>query len=79
MHQANKRLVKILPARDNEGCIRILEFGNLGMSEEVKLFHKEKLAERAKKENRALDFQMTVDDVYAVGEGHLIGRMIHEN
>lgn len=76
---SKQTLGKILPARDNEGCIRILEFGNLGMSEEVKLFHKEKLSERAKKENRALDFQMTVDDVYAVGEGHLIGRIIHEN
>lgn len=66
---------EILPARDNEGCIRILEFGHLGMSEEIKKFHKEKLLERATQEQRALDFQMTVDDVYAVGMGHLIGRL----
>jgi methylaspartate mutase epsilon subunit len=69
----------VLPARDNEGCIRILEFGHLGMSEEVKNFHKEKLNERALKEDRALDFQMTVDDVYAVSEGSLIGRKADEN
>jgi methylaspartate mutase epsilon subunit len=69
----------VLPARDNEGCIRILEFGHLGMSEEIKNFHKEKLNERALKENRALDFQMTVDDVYAVSEGSLIGRKADEN
>jgi methylaspartate mutase epsilon subunit len=66
---------EVLPARDNEGCIRILEFGHLGMSEEIKKFHKEKLLERANSEQRALDFQMTVDDVYAVGMGHLIGRL----
>lgn len=66
---------EVLPARDNEGCIRILEFGHLGMSEDIKKFHKEKLLERANSEQRALDFQMTVDDVYAVGMGHLIGRL----
>lgn len=69
----------VLPARDNEGCIRILEFGHLGMSEEIKNFHKDKLKERALKENRALDFQMTVDDVYAVSDGALIGRKANEN
>lgn len=69
----------VLPARDNEGCIRILEFGHLGMSEEVKSFHKQKLAERALKEDRTLAFQMTVDDVYAVSEGSLIGRKADAN
>jgi methylaspartate mutase epsilon subunit len=76
---SKQTLGEVLPARDNEGCIRILEFGHLGMSEEVKNFHKEKLLERAKNENRALDFQMTVDDVYAVSQGHLIGRLNNEN
>lgn len=76
---SKQTLGEVLPARDNEGCIRILEFGHLGMSEEVKNFHKEKLLERANKENRALDFQMTVDDVYAVSQGHLIGRLNNEH
>lgn len=69
---------KILPARDNEGAIRILEFGNLGFSERVKKFHHQKLEERAKNENRDVSFQMTVDDIYAVGLGKLIGRMEKE-
>ncbi|MCK9235272.1 MAG: methylaspartate mutase subunit E [Acholeplasmataceae bacterium] len=64
----------VLPARDNEGCVRILEFGNLGMTDEIKQFHQQKLQERANREGRALDFQMTVDDIYAVGQGQLIGR-----
>ncbi len=65
---------RILPARDNDGRIRILEFGNLGFSEEIKEFHHKKIAERAKSENRAISFQLTVDDVYSVSKGKLIGR-----
>lgn len=65
---------KVLPARDNEGCVRILEFGNLGMTQEIKEFHKAKLEERAKAEGRPITFQMTVDDIYAVSMGELIGR-----
>ena len=65
---------KILPARDNEGSIRILDFGNLGFDEEIKKFHRNKLEERAKAEKREISFQMTVDDIYAVSNGELIGR-----
>ncbi|MFA5720363.1 MAG: methylaspartate mutase subunit E [Acholeplasmataceae bacterium] len=65
---------QMLPARDNEGYIRILDFGNLGFSEEIKAFHREKLEERASNEGRDVSFQMIVDDIYAVGKGVLIGR-----
>ncbi len=64
---------KMLPARDNLGCIRVLEFGNLGFSEEIKEFHRHKIAERAKYEGREVSFQMTIDDVCAVSAGELIG------
>jgi methylaspartate mutase epsilon subunit len=67
---------KILPARDNDGCVRILEFGSLGMTQEIKDFHRAKLEERAKAEGRTITFQMTVDDIYAVSNGELIGRPI---
>ncbi|MFK5883500.1 MAG: methylaspartate mutase subunit E [Candidatus Izemoplasma sp.] len=65
---------KILPARDNDGKIRILEFGNLALSDEIKEFHHNLLAKRAKVENREISFQMTVDDIYAVSNGTLVGR-----
>lgn len=65
---------KILPARDNEGCVRILEFGNVAMNDEIKQFHRMKLEERAEAEGRPIGFQMTVDDIYAVSTGELIGR-----
>ncbi|MDD3171779.1 MAG: methylaspartate mutase subunit E [Bacilli bacterium] len=69
---------KMLPARDNLGCIRILEFGNLGFSEEIKEFHRKKIAERAKYEGRKVSFQMTIDDVCAVSSGELIGHHLKE-
>ena len=65
---------KILPARDNDGMIRILEFGNLGFNDEIKEFHLKKIEKRAKSENREISFQLTVDDVYSVSKGKLIGR-----
>ena len=64
----------ILPARDNVGAIRYLETGNLPFSDEIKAFNKNKLQERADFENRSVDFQMVIDDVYAIGKGKLIGR-----
>lgn len=64
---------KILPARDIDGKIRILEFGNVAMSEDIKEFHKAKLEQRAKLQNRELSIQMVIDDIYAVSNGNLVG------
>ena len=69
--EMNKGL--ILPARDIEGKIRILEFGQLAFSEDTKIFHQEKLALRAKKQHRDLSIQMVIDDIYAVSSGKLVG------
>ena len=64
----------MLPARDNDGAIRILNFGNLPFSQDLKDFHTAKINERAKAENRKASFQMVIDDVYAIGKGYLVGR-----
>jgi methylaspartate mutase epsilon subunit len=64
---------KILPARDIDGKIRILEFGNLGLTDEIKAFHRQKLEERATLQNRELEIQMVIDDIYAVSNGNLVG------
>ncbi|MBQ4582676.1 MAG: methylaspartate mutase subunit E [Oscillospiraceae bacterium] len=64
----------MLPCRDNEGAVRILKMGNLPFSDSLKKFHEEKIAERAKAENREPSFQMVIDDVYAIGKGRLVGR-----
>lgn len=65
---------KVLPARDNSGAIRILDAGNIPFSKELLDFHRKKLEERAAYENRLVNFQMVVDDVYAIGKGFLVGR-----
>ena len=65
---------KILPVRDNQGFVRILNKGNLPLSAEVLDYHREKLEERAKFEKRDLNFQMVTDDIYAISKGKLIGR-----
>ena len=64
----------MLPARDNDGAVRILNFGNLPFSKELKDFHIAKIEERANYEKRKASFQMVIDDVYAIGKGYLVGR-----
>ncbi|HPX70486.1 MAG TPA: methylaspartate mutase subunit E [Bacillota bacterium] len=64
----------MLPCRDNDGAIRILKVGNLPFTEDLKKFHEEKVAERARHERREPSFQMVIDDVYSIGKGHLVGR-----
>lgn len=65
---------KILPMRDDEGCVRIYARGNLPLDAESQAFHRAKLEERAKAERREVCFQMVTDDIYAVSKGKLVGR-----
>lgn len=65
---------KVMPARDNNGAVRILDAGNLPFSDDLKKFHMDKLVERANFEKRTVGFQMVIDDVYAISKGFLVGR-----
>ena len=65
---------KAMPARDNNGAVRYFKFGNLPFTKELKDFNLSKLEERGKFEGREIGFQMTVDDIFAVGKGRLVGR-----
>lgn len=64
----------MLPARDNEGAIRILNAANVPLSQELIDFNKEKIEERAQAERREASFQMVIDDVYSISKGRLVGR-----
>jgi methylaspartate mutase epsilon subunit len=64
----------VLPARDDKGRVRILEFGDLALDDDVKEFHRTRLDERAETEGRACSFRMVADDVDAISDGRLIGR-----
>lgn len=65
---------KALPARDNNGAVRLLEFGNIPFTDELKDFHRDMFAKRAKYEKRPVSFQMVIDDIYAISNGELVGR-----
>ncbi len=65
---------QMLPARDNEGAVRIMNIGNLPFDKDLKDFHAAKMALRAQEEKRKVSFQMVIDDVYAIGKGRLVGR-----
>ena len=65
---------KMLPARDNDGAIRILDMGALPFTDDIKAFHRAEIEERAKAEKRNATFQMVIDDVYAISKGRLVGR-----
>lgn len=65
---------KALPVRDGNGAIRFLDFGQLPFDAEIKAFHQKKVAERGKDEKRKPNFQMVIDDIYAISKGRLVGR-----
>jgi methylaspartate mutase epsilon subunit len=65
---------KMMPARDNSGAVRYLMLGNVPFTQDLIDFNRQKLEERGAFEHRKVSFQMTVDDVFAVGKGNLIGR-----
>ena len=64
----------MLPCRDNDGAVRILNMGHLPFTQDLKDFHAAKIDERARFEKRKASFQMVIDDVYAIGKGRLVGR-----
>lgn len=65
---------KMMPARDNDGAVRYLKFGNVPFNKEIVEFNLDKLDKRAKVEERDVSFQMTIDDIFAVSKGVLVGR-----
>ncbi len=64
----------MLPCRDNDGAVRMLNTGNIPFTQELKDFHASKINERATAEKRKASFQMVIDDVYAIGKGRMVGR-----
>ena len=65
---------KVMGIKDSKGAIRYLDFGNLPLPEEVKKFHREKVAEREKTEGRKMDYEVFVQDFWAFSKGQLIGK-----
>lgn len=54
---------KVMVMRDAENAVRYLDPGDIPLPDEVREYHRQKLAEREKKEGRKLDFAMLVQDL----------------
>jgi len=65
---------KLLPVRDNYGAVRLLSSGQIPLSDDILDYHKSKIGERATAEGREPNFQMVIDDIYAISKGKLVGR-----
>ena len=54
---------KVLVVRDAENAVRYLNIGDVPLPSEVKEYHREKIAEREKRDGRQADFNMVVEDI----------------
>ncbi len=64
---------KILPARDANGAVRFLSYGNLPIDKTLREYNNDLLEQRAVREERDVSFQLVVDDIFAVSAGRLVG------
>jgi methylaspartate mutase epsilon subunit len=59
---------KVIPVRDAQRAIRYLEFGELPFSKEIKQYHREKLQQRERKENKKLDYETAMFDITEISQ-----------
>lgn len=64
---------RAIGVKDCRGAVRYKEFGNLPFPEEVKEFHRERVAEREDVEGRKMDYETIVGDFWAFSKGELKG------
>ena len=64
---------KVLGIKDSEGITRYLDFGNLPIPEDIKDFHRQRVAEREKAEGRKMDYYAAIEDFWAIRKGRLKG------
>lgn len=59
---------RIMPARDADGYLRILDAGHMPIPKDVMDYHTEKLRLRAEREGVAMDHELAVSSVYELSE-----------
>ncbi len=64
---------EVLGIKDAQGACRYLHFGNLPFDNEIKDFHRHKVAERERLENRKMDYDVVIEDFWAFSKGKIIG------
>jgi methylaspartate mutase epsilon subunit len=64
---------EVLGIKDATGACRYLNFGNLPFNNEIKDFHRQKVAERERLEKRKMDYDVVIEDFWAFSKGKIIG------
>jgi methylaspartate mutase epsilon subunit len=64
---------EVLGVRDVRGACRYLDFGNLPFTQDIKDFHKAKVAEREQVEGKKVDYHTAVSDLFTFSKGKLVG------
>jgi methylaspartate mutase epsilon subunit len=64
---------QVLGIRDRQGATRYLDFGNLPIPEEAKTFHREKIKEREFAEHRKMNYEVVIEDFWALSQGQIVG------
>jgi len=59
---------KVIPVRDASGAVRYLEHANLPLSSEVLEYHREKIAERERRDGQKVDYEAAIHDVTEVSK-----------
>jgi methylaspartate mutase epsilon subunit len=63
---------RVIAVKDMEGAIRYFNTGNLPFTKEIVDYHKEKIAAREKKLGKKINYEIILQDLYAVSKGYLV-------
>jgi methylaspartate mutase epsilon subunit len=67
---------KVMGAKDDKGAVRYLSDGNLPFDEDIREFHRGKIAKREKLQGRKTDYETVVEDLVSISKGLLIGEVL---
>jgi methylaspartate mutase epsilon subunit len=63
---------KVLGVKDSDGAVRYLETGNLPFTKDILDFHRQKIADRAKKRGQEIDYETVIEDMTSISHGYLV-------
>lgn len=62
----------VMTARDAQGCVRFVDFGNMPLDGASKEFHKEKVKERERLQKRKVDYELVAQSIISISQGTLV-------
>jgi methylaspartate mutase epsilon subunit len=64
---------KAVGVRDARGALRYFDCGDMPIPDDMKKFHREKIAEREKLEGKKVDYYTAIKDLWSLSKGKLVG------